>query len=128
MTTFNTVSRRFATKTMTLAGPASRLAALLVLSIGTLGGAAAHADQPTRSAKVTLADLDLSTIEGQQIAQQRLQEIARTLCTRVTDELDLSHHENYVRCVDAAGAKAGEQLHALLNRQPTSRMARADVQ
>lgn len=127
MTTYNTVSRRFALTTTILSGSTSRLAASLMLSLGMLGGTAAIADQPTSSAKVTLADLDLSTVEGQKIAQTRLHEVARTLCTRVADELDLSHHDNYLKCMDAADAKAGEQLQALLNRQPTTELARADV-
>jgi hypothetical protein len=54
-------------------------------------------------------------------------EVARTLCSRVADELDVSHHENYIKCIDTAVAKAGEQLQALLNRQPGSQVARADV-
>ncbi len=131
MTTFNTISRRFAMKTTTLSlGSTSCLAATLLLSIGMLGGAAAKADQFTgdsRSQQVKLSDLDLSTADGQQLAQARVHEVARTLCSRVADTLDLSHHENYVKCVDTAVAKAGEQLQAVLNHQLASKLARADV-
>jgi UrcA family protein len=128
MTTFNTVSRGFAAKTtMASLGSTSCLAAILMLSIGMLGGAAAQADQPTVSQRVKFSDLDLSTAEGQQRAQARVHEVARTLCSRVADELDVSHHENYIKCIDTAVAKAGEQLQALLNRQPGSQVARADV-
>jgi len=131
MTTFNNISRRFATKTMLSSlGSMSCLAATLMLSIGMLGGAAAKADQVTgdsRSQHVKLSDLDLSTADGQQLAQARVHQIARTLCSRVADELDVSHHENFIKCVDTAAAKAGEQLQALLNRQPASKLARSDV-
>jgi UrcA family protein len=131
MTTFNTTSRQFAMKTTMLSlGSTSGLAAILMLSIGMLGSAAAKADQVTgdsRSQQVKLSDLDLSTTEGQQLAQARMREVARTLCSRVADALDLSRHENYIKCVDAAVAKAGERLQARLNRQPASQLARADV-
>jgi UrcA family protein len=124
MTTFNTDSRRFATKTL---GSTSCLAAILMLSIGMLVGAAAQADQPRISQHVKLSDLDLATAEGQQRAQARVHEVARTLCSRVADQLDLSHQQNYVKCIDTAVAKAGEQLQALINRQSASKFARADV-
>ena len=128
MTTFNTVSRGFATKTtMASLGSTSCLAAILMLSIGMLGGAAAQADQPRISQHVKLSDLDLATAEGQQRAQARVHEVARTLCSRVADQLDLSHQQNYVKCIDTAVAKAGEQLQALINRQSASKFARADV-
>lgn len=128
MTTFNTDSRRFATKTtMSSLGSTSCLAAVLMLSIGMLGGAAAQADQPKVSQHVKLSDLDLATAEGQQRAQARVHEVARTLCSRVADQLDLSHQDNYIKCIDTAVAKAGEQLQALINRQSASQLARADV-
>ena len=131
MTTFNTISRRVAMKTtMASVGSTSSLAAILMLSIGMLGSVAAKADQLTgdsRSQSVKLSDLDLSTADGQQLARARVHEMARTLCSRVADVFDLSHHENFVKCVDTAVAKAGEQLQALLNRQPASQLARADV-
>jgi UrcA family protein len=128
MTTFDTVSRRFATKTtMSSLGSTSCLAAILMLSIGMLGGAAAQADQPRISQQVKLSDLDLATADGQQRAQARVHEVARTLCSRVADQLDLSHQQNYVKCIDTAVAKAGEQLQALINRQSASKLAQADV-
>jgi UrcA family protein len=128
MTTFNTDSRRFATKTtMSSLGSTSCLAAILMLSIGMLGGAAAQADQPKISQQVKFSDLDLATAEGQQLAQARVHEVARTLCSRVADQLDLSHQSNFVKCVDTAVAKAGEQLQALLNHQAASKLAQADV-
>jgi UrcA family protein len=131
MATFNNVSRRFAAKTtMFSLGSISYIAGMLMLSIGTLGGAAAGADQLTnnsRSQQVTLSDLDLSTANGQQLAQARVHEVARTLCSRVADELDLSRRENYIKCVNLTVRQSGERLQALLNHQPTPKLARADV-
>ena len=107
MTTFNTLSRAIKT-TMTSFGSATRFAALLVLSVGAFA-AVANADETagdSRTHQVTLAGLDLSTTEGQQLAQARLLAVAHTLCSQVADELDLSHHANYLKCVDSAMEKA----------------------
>ena len=60
----------------------------------------------TRSGKVSLADLNLSTPEGANAARDRLRQAARRLCARVADELDLSHQANYVACVDESLAVA----------------------
>ena len=59
-----------------------------------------------QSARVSLADLDLSTPEGARAARERLRQTARHLCNRVADELDLSHQANYVACVDETLAAA----------------------
>jgi UrcA family protein len=129
MTTFNTFSLAMKS-TMTALGSRTRFAALAALSIGMLGSAASNADQfagESRTAHVTLAGLNLSTAMGQQVAQARLHEVARTLCNRVADSLDLSHQANYVKCVDSAVAKANQQLQALVNQQSAARVARADV-
>jgi len=131
MTTFNTVSRRFAAKTtMSSLGSTSCLAAILMLSIGMLGSAAAKADQvtgDTRSQHVKLGDLDLSTADGQRAAQARVREAARRVCSLVGDHLDLAHHENFIKCLDTAVANATEQLQALVNQQSASKLVRADV-
>jgi UrcA family protein len=120
MTTFNIVSRRFATKTTV------RCLGAVLLAVGVLGGAVVQADQSASelsSQQVKLADIDLSSAGGQRLAQARIQEVAHTLCSRVADELDLSHHDNYVKCVDLAVAKANVRLQALLNRQPAPALA-----
>jgi UrcA family protein len=65
----------------------------------------------TRSAKVSLADLDLSTPEGARGARERLRQTARQLCNRVADELDLSHQTNYVACVDETLAAALRKVY-----------------
>ena len=87
------------------------LLALCVLASGvTVAGPETDTAPVTRSAKVSLADLDLSTPEGARAARERLRQTARHLCARVADEFDLSHHENYVACVDEALAKALRQI------------------
>jgi UrcA family protein len=63
-----------------------------------------------RSAKVSIAGLDPSTPEGARAVRERLRQTARKLCAQVADELDLSHHANYVACVDESVAKAMQQI------------------
>jgi UrcA family protein len=81
----------------------------------------------TRSAKASLADLDLSTPEGMRTARERIHQTARHLCNRVSDELDLSHHENYVACVDETSAAALQKIiePALAEASSTSAQAAA---
>jgi UrcA family protein len=60
-----------------------------------------------RSAKMALTGkADLFTAEGLEQTRIQLRDVARRLCSQVADELDLSHHENYVRCVDKAVSDA----------------------
>lgn len=118
------------TTVMSSVSGSTRFAALLALSVGMLANAVANADQVVgdlRTQQVKVADLDLSTADGQELAQARLQNVARTLCNRVADELDLSHHANYLKCVDSTVAKANQRLQALVNQQSAARMARAEA-
>jgi UrcA family protein len=103
-------------KTVTQPAPAScleahirtaTLLALFALASGvTLAGPKTDIAPVTRSARVSLADLDLSTPEGARAARERLHKTVRHLCNRVADELDLSHQANYVACVDETLAAA----------------------
>ncbi len=103
----------------------------LLISLITMGlfcGVSAMADQPgysTRTKTVTFSDLNLSTVQGQQIAKERVHQMARTLCTQVADPTDMSRAYNYVACIDATEAKAGASLQALINKQSTAQFARA---
>jgi UrcA family protein len=102
--------------TATHLAPASCLKANIrttaLFALGVLASAAAVAGPQTdtapvtRSAKVSLAGIDLSTPEGARTARERLRETARRLCTQVADNLDLSHQANFVACVDATLAAA----------------------
>lgn len=64
------------------------------------------------SAIVSLADLDLSTEKGKQTARERLDETARHLCKQVIDPWALSHHAQYLRCIDDATTAALGRLHS----------------
>jgi UrcA family protein len=90
--------------------------------------AAAMADNnasETRVKKVSLVDIDLSTIEGQRAARERLHQTARLLCSRLVDEFDLSHHVNYLSCVDSAMRKAEPRLQAMVSRSGADLLARS---
>jgi UrcA family protein len=94
------------------------------LALCVIGAADAWADSHvdvsvTRSAKVSIAGLDLSTPQGVRAARERLRQTARKLCLQVADELDLSLHANYLACVDESVAKAMQQV------APPSRVAGA---
>jgi UrcA family protein len=112
--------------------PTTAIKAMMIslISVGLLGGAAAMADQAgfnTRSKTISFSDLDLSTVQGQQIAQERVHQLARTLCDQVADPTDMSHQTNYVACIDATVAKAGESLQALVNKRSAAKFARSDA-
>jgi UrcA family protein len=53
----------------------------------------------TRGANVSLADLDLSTLEGSRTALERLEAMARRLCGELASRHDLSYQPNYAACV-----------------------------
>ncbi len=55
---------------------------------------------PTSAAKVSLADLDLTTSDGIAAARDRLQGTARQLCSQQLDNLQPSHRVDFLSCVD----------------------------
>jgi UrcA family protein len=120
MFTSKDLPRRLAAHTLMTA------AALGLLGSGSSVMAAEHLSG-ARSKPVILTDLDLSTSEGQRAAYERLHEMARTLCSQVADELDLSHQANYVACIDAAMANAGARLQALVSQKTSTMTARNQV-
>jgi UrcA family protein len=67
----------------------------------------------TLGASVSLADLDLSTLEGARIARQRLDRMARRLCDELARRQDLSYQRNYAACVHDTLAGALAQADAL---------------
>jgi UrcA family protein len=58
----------------------------------------------TRSAKITLTDLDLSTPEGMYAARERLHETAHSLCS------NFAHPADFSSCVNDAELPALRQL------------------
>ena len=67
----------------------------------------------TLGARVSLADLDLSTLEGAVLARQRLEAMARRLCGELARRQDLSYQSNYEACVHDTLAGALAQADAL---------------
>jgi len=53
----------------------------------------------TLGASVSLADLDVSTLEGARMARQRLEATARRLCDELARRQDLLYQPNYAACV-----------------------------
>jgi len=76
--------------------------------------AAALADEPqaavSRSARVSLTDLDLSTPEGMQAARERVRATARRSCLQLADPDDLYALWTFEACVDRAVAGALRQI------------------
>jgi UrcA family protein len=67
----------------------------------------------TLGANVSLADLDLSTLEGAAIARQRLDAMARRLCGELARRQGLTYAPNYAACVHDTLAGALAQADAL---------------
>jgi UrcA family protein len=108
-----------------LAGRHLLAAAAMVAFVGLTSTAVAdQVSGDMRAKQVSLADIDLSTVEGQRAARERLHQAARHLCAHVADDLDLSHHANYLACVDLAMAKAEPLLQAMVNRSGADLLAR----
>jgi UrcA family protein len=67
----------------------------------------------TLGAAVSLADLDLSTLEGAAIARQRLDAMARRLCGELARRHDLTYPLDYAACVHDTLTGALAQADAL---------------
>jgi UrcA family protein len=81
-----------------------------LLGIGLFGAGASHAQVSSATVKLSLSGLDLSTPEGMSTARERVHQAARSLCGEVADDLDLSHRENFLKCVDTTIAQGLEQI------------------
>lgn len=101
-----------------IVGTTALLALCIIGAADALAGSGVDASV-NRSAKVSIAGLDLSTPQGVRAARERLRQTARELCLQFADELDLSLHANYLACVDESVAKAMQQV------APPSRVAGA---
>ena len=97
-----------------------RTATLIVLCIAAPFAAYAQSASDaaqTRSAKVSLGDLDLATAEGARTAHQRLHAAAQLACSRLEDRLDLGRQEHFVACVEETMALALPKVDALVRRR-----------
>ena len=63
-------------------------------------------------AKVSLADLDLSTAEGVRAAHKRLRAKAESMCRELWDSASATYRWMYSACVNATFASAIQQLNA----------------
>lgn len=110
--------------------------AAVMTALCAFGPAAANAQQPSTSTEkpaapaparpdraktVSLTDLDLSTPDGVRAAHERLHEVARTLCSQVEGDMDLSHRENYLACVNEAMARSLPKIEQLARKNAPSR-------
>ena len=80
----------------------------------------------TGSANVSLADLDLSTLEGSRIARERLEAMARRLCGELARRQGLAYQPSWAACVQDTLAGALAQANVLAAAR-NSRTARRSV-
>jgi UrcA family protein len=73
----------------------------------------------TRAANVSLADLDLSTMEGSRLARERFEATARRLCAELARSKDLSYQPNWAVCVSDTIAGALAQANVLAAQKAT---------
>ena len=107
----------YPTRLLNRCNRSTALLAALTLALTTTASTCAFADplskpsSETRSAAVSIADLDLSTPDGLSAARDRLRTAARRLCKRVANPDDLSRESNYTACVDEAFTNALAKLN-----------------
>jgi len=79
----------------------------------------------TRTATVSLADLDLSTPEGARMARERLEAMAQRVCGELARLPDSSYQPNYAACVQDTLAGALAQADAVAVARKTRAIARS---
>jgi UrcA family protein len=90
----------------------------MVVLFGLASVAAAYADPPvirvvaSRNAKVSLADLDLTTPAGARVAYERIRRVAERLCHDPEDPWSRYHAATYNACVRETVADALHQIQA----------------
>jgi len=92
-------------------------------NISTLKTNATVRNSVTRAANVSVADLDLSTVEGSRVARERLEAMARRLCAELARSKDLSYRPNWAACVNDTITGALAQAKVLAAEKDT-RIAR----
>jgi UrcA family protein len=103
----------------------SIVALVVVAVVHGLGSTACAGENvgDSRSALVSLADLDLSTAQGVETARGRIRQAARGLCAKSADRNDRSGRENFIACVESAIARVAPMLEALARTSATSHVA-----
>ena len=72
---------------------------------------------------VQLADLDLASPGGRQIAKDRLHQAAVTVCSGVSDQLDLARRDHVIACIDRLMPKASLALAQLVAQRESIQVA-----
>lgn len=90
----------------------TKLALMAAVSLALMAaiGKQLPAGAAEKSTVVSIADLDLATQKGMETARERVHQAARDLCNKVLDPWSLSHHTDFVQCVDEATTDAVTQL------------------
>lgn len=86
------------------------LLALWAILVAAVGKPAPTQAADTRTAVVSLVDLDLATDQDMQIARNRVHETARKLCEKVINPWSRSRQTDYTACVDETAANALGQI------------------
>lgn len=73
----------------------------------------------TRAASVSVADLNLSTIEGYRVARERLDTMAKRLCAELARNNGLTYRPNWAACVNDTVAGAMAQAKVLAAEKET---------
>jgi UrcA family protein len=98
-------------------------AIVAVLTAAVCATTQSNASPAASSVRVNFSGIDLSTSGGQEKAKERLVQAVRLACFRVEDPQDLSHHENYLACVDETLTEAMPKLADLVSRSATAHLA-----
>jgi UrcA family protein len=106
----NTEHLMYRPRRKSIACVASLLTLSIIESAVAMPGPKTDNPRDSRSEKVSIAGLDLSTVEGLNTARERVHQVARRLCLDLVDQNDRSRQWNYVNCVDDAVASAMQQI------------------
>jgi UrcA family protein len=118
----NTEHLMYRPRRKSIACAASLLALSIIESAVAMPGPKTDNPRDSRSEKVSIAGLDLSTTDGLNTARERVRQVARRLCLQLVDPNDRSRQWNYVNCVDDAVANAMQQVggssHSIVANMP----------
>jgi UrcA family protein len=106
----NTENPMYRPRRKSIACVASLLTLSIIESAVAMPGPKTDNPRDSRSEKVSIAGLDLSTPDGLNVARERVSQVARRLCLQLVDQNDRSRQWNYVNCVDDAVASAMQQV------------------
>jgi UrcA family protein len=106
----NTEHQMYRPRSKSIACVASLLTLSIIEAAVAMPGPKTDNPRDSRSEKVSIGGLDLSTADGLNTARERVSQVARRLCLQLVDQNDRSRQWNYVNCVDDAVASAMQQV------------------